>query len=100
MYCFTDTKKKSASQSANMYYTLKASTAALCTAATVLAASIGEKSSRSLQFSVGQIANPKYTGPSGVLSLAKTYTKYDVEFPSGLQNALSQQFPGWDKTGE
>jgi hypothetical protein len=70
-------------------------TAALCTAATVLAASTGEKSARSLKFGINQVANPKYTGSSGVLAMAKTYSKYNTTFSSGLQNALSQQFPAW-----
>jgi hypothetical protein len=80
-----------------MHYTIKAGTAALCTAATVLATSTGEKSARSLKFVVNQVANPKYTGSSGVLAIAKTYSKYNTTFPPGLQNAVSQQFP---TTGE
>jgi hypothetical protein len=76
-----------------MHFTMKASTAALCTAISVLAVSTGEKSARSVKFGVNQIANPKYTGSSGVVAIAKTYSKYNKTFPSGLKNAISQQFP-------
>jgi hypothetical protein len=78
-----------------MHCTIKSSTTALCMAVTVLAASTGRKSARSLEFTVNQVVNPKYTGSSGVLAMAKTYSKYNKSIPSGLKSAISQQFPTW-----
>ncbi|KAN0117911.1 endothiapepsin [Hyaloscypha variabilis] len=78
-----------------MYYTIKRSTAALCTAAMVAKVSAEANAARSVQFTINQVANPKYTGSSGVWSMAKTYSKYNKAFPSGLKNAISEHFPGW-----
>jgi hypothetical protein len=78
-----------------MYYTIKRSTAALCTAAMVTKVSAEANAARSVQFTINQVANPKYTGSSGVWSMAKTYSKYNKAFPSGLKNAISEHFPKW-----
>jgi len=59
----------------------------------VLEASADNIPSRSVQFAVNQVANPKFTGSSGVWAMAKTYSKYNKKFPRGLQDAVSDQFP-------
>ena len=78
-----------------MHYSLKMCTVALSIATMILATAAEKISSRSLKFSVSQLANPEYTGSSGVLAMAKTYTKYGKTIPTGLKKALSQEFPVW-----